>query len=138
MSGAVKVTDADRPDAFFLRGFLVTSRDYRKDGFLDPTYTPRDFADVQRVEILQGPASVLDGAGQPSGSVNLITKNPLAERMQDVTHAVRQLRASTVYGRQHGADEPGRLSALSLQRGVPGRTASATSASTSGRLPPRR
>ena len=53
--GAVKVNDDRRPDAFYLRGFLVTSRDYRKDGFLDPTYTPRDFADVDRVEILQGP-----------------------------------------------------------------------------------
>ncbi len=85
VSGSVKVTDTDRPDAFFLRGFLVTSRDYRKDGFLDPSYTPRDFADVQRVEILQGPSSVLYGAGQPSGSVNVITKNPLAERMQGAT-----------------------------------------------------
>ena len=85
VSGAVKVTDTQRPDAFFLRGFLVTSRDYRKDGFLDPTYTPRDFADVQRVEILQGPSSVLYGAGQPSGSVNVITKNPMAERMQEVS-----------------------------------------------------
>ena len=81
----MKITDTDRPDAFFLRGFLVTSRDYRKDGFLDPTYTPRDFADVQRMEILQGPSSVLYGAGQPSGSVNLITKNPMAQSMQDVT-----------------------------------------------------
>ena len=83
--GAVKVNDDRRPDALFLRGFLVTSRDYRKDGFLDPTYTPRDFADVQRVEVLQGPASVLYGAGQPSGSVNLITQNPLGERMQNAT-----------------------------------------------------
>ncbi len=85
VSGAVKVNDTNRPDAFFLRGFLVTSRDYRKDGFLDPTYTPRDFADVQRVEILQGPSSVLYGAGQPSGSVNLITKNPMARSMQEVS-----------------------------------------------------
>ena len=80
VSGAVKVNDTNRPDAFFLRGFLVTSRDYRKDGFLDPTYTPRDFADVRALEILQGPSSVLYGAGQPSGSVNLITKNPMADR----------------------------------------------------------
>jgi iron complex outermembrane recepter protein len=75
--GAVKVTDERRPDAFYLRGFLVTSRDYRKNGFLDPTYTPRDFANVDRVEVLEGPSSVLYGAGQPSGSVNLITKQPL-------------------------------------------------------------
>jgi iron complex outermembrane recepter protein len=77
VSGAVKVNDDRRPDAFFLRGFLITSRDYRKNGFLDPTYTPRDFANIERVEVLQGPGSVLYGAGQPSGTVNLITKKPL-------------------------------------------------------------
>jgi iron complex outermembrane recepter protein len=77
VAGAVKESDQLRPDAFFLRGFEVRARDYRKNGFFDPTYTPRDFANVQRVEVLQGPASVLYGAGQPSGAVNLITKKPL-------------------------------------------------------------
>ena len=83
IGGAGKVNDDRRPDAFFLRGFLVTSRDYRKDGFLDPTYTPRDFADVERVEILKGPASMLYGAGEPCGVVNLITKKPLDQPMYD-------------------------------------------------------
>lgn len=81
IGGAIKVNDDRRPDAFFLRGFSVTSRDYRKNGFLDPTYTPRDFADVERMEVLKGPASVLYGAGQPSGIVNLITKQPLDQAM---------------------------------------------------------
>ena len=83
IGGAVKVSDGQRPDAFFLRGFEVSSRNFRKDGFLDPTYTPRDFANVDRVEVLKGPASVLYGLGQPAGSVNFITKMPLAERMND-------------------------------------------------------
>ena len=77
IGGAVKVNDLRRPDAFFLRGFEVRARDYRKNGFLDPTFTPRDFANVERIEILKGPASVLYGAGQPSGVVNLVTKKPL-------------------------------------------------------------
>ncbi len=77
IGGAVKVNDLRRQDAFFLRGFEVRARDYRKNGFLDPTYTPRDFANVERIEILKGPASILYGAGQPSGAVNLITKKPL-------------------------------------------------------------
>ena len=63
----------------------MTSRDYRKDGFLDPTYTPRNFANVDRVEVIQGPASVLYGAGQPCGSVSLITKNPSDQAAQDVS-----------------------------------------------------
>ncbi len=77
IGGAVKIGNQQYPDAFFLRGFEIRARDYRKNGFLDPTYTPRDFADVERIEILKGPASVLYGAGQPSGVVNLITKKPL-------------------------------------------------------------
>ena len=83
IGGAVKVGNQQRPDAFFLRGFEVRARDYRKNGFLDPTYTPRDFADVERVEILKGPASVLYGAGQPAGTVNLITKKPLDTSMYE-------------------------------------------------------
>uniref|UniRef100_A0A7C4LKQ9 TonB-dependent siderophore receptor n=1 Tax=Schlesneria paludicola TaxID=360056 RepID=A0A7C4LKQ9_9PLAN len=78
VSGVSKLGDQLRPDAFVLRGFEVRSRDYRKNGLLDPTYAPRNFANVERIEILKGPSSVLYGAGQPSGTVNLITKKPLA------------------------------------------------------------
>jgi iron complex outermembrane receptor protein len=74
---AVKAGEERFPDAFFLRGFPITSRDYRKDGFLDPTFTPRDFADVDRVEVLEGPASALYGPGLSSGAVELLTKQPL-------------------------------------------------------------
>lgn len=77
VAGANKLGDQLRPDSFLLRGFEVRSRDYRKNGLLDPTYTPRDMANVQRIEILKGPSSVLYGATQPSGTVNLITKKPL-------------------------------------------------------------
>ncbi len=88
VSGAVKLNDQLRPDAFILRGFQVESRDYRKNGMLDPSFTPRDFANVERVEILKGPGSVLYGAGQPSGTVNLITKKA---QNRDFTHFTTQL-----------------------------------------------
>ena len=78
VSGAIKSSDQLRPDSFVLRGFEVNSRNYRKNGLLDPSYAPRDLANVERVEILKGPASVIYGAGQPSGTVNLITKKPLS------------------------------------------------------------
>ncbi len=74
---AAKAGDDRFPDAFFLRGFPVAPRDYRKDGFLDPTFTPRDFADVDRVEVLEGPASALYGPGLATGAVELLTKQPL-------------------------------------------------------------
>ncbi|CAK9003867.1 Metal-pseudopaline receptor CntO [Durusdinium trenchii] len=75
--GAVQVGDGFFNDRFFLRGLEVRSRDFRKDGFIDPTFVPRDFANIERVEILKGPASVLYGSSAPSGTVNLITKKPV-------------------------------------------------------------
>ncbi len=80
---ATKVSDFRRPDAFNLRGFEIRSRDFRKDGFLDPTPAPRDMANIERIEVMTGPASVLYGAGQPGGLINYITKraerDPFAE-----------------------------------------------------------
>jgi iron complex outermembrane receptor protein len=70
-------------DQVFLRGLQLGSRDFRKDGFLDPTFVPRDFQNVERVEVLKGPASVLYGSSSPAGMVNLITKKPLDARFVD-------------------------------------------------------
>ena len=83
IGGAVKSGNQQYPDSFFIRGFEIQARNYRKNGFLDPTATPRDFANVERIEILKGPASVLYGAGQPSGMINLITKKPLDTAMYE-------------------------------------------------------
>ncbi|QDU99062.1 TonB-dependent siderophore receptor [Lignipirellula cremea] len=78
--GVTKAADGLFPDRIFLRGLEVGSRNFRKDGFLDPTFVPRDFQNVERVEILKGPASVLYGAGDPAGLVNIITKKPVQDR----------------------------------------------------------
>ena len=74
---AVKAGDDQWPDAFLLRGFTVNPQDFRKDGFVDPTITPRDFANIDHVEFLQGPDALLYGPAQPMGTVNLITKQPV-------------------------------------------------------------
>ena len=75
--GVTKAGDGLFGDRLFLRGIEVGSRSFRKDGFLDPTYVPRDFQNVERMEILKGPASVLYGSGDASGLVNVITKKPV-------------------------------------------------------------
>lgn len=41
--------------------------------------TYRDISNIQRVEVLKGPPSVLYGRSEPSGIVNIITKQPLSE-----------------------------------------------------------
>lgn len=59
-----------------LRGFVSNS--VLRDGFVTaPFFT--DGANIERVEVLKGPASVLYGQSSPGGIVNYITKQPLNE-----------------------------------------------------------
>ena len=63
---------------FFIRGFdtgFVFRDGFRDFGFL----TPIDVSNIERIEILKGPASVLYGQGQPGGLVNIVSKQPLTE-----------------------------------------------------------
>ena len=71
------LNDPNFPDRFLLRGYEVQARDFRKDGFIDSTFTPRDFQNIERVEILKGPASILYGGMSTAGTVNLVTKKPI-------------------------------------------------------------
>ncbi|MBC7854704.1 MAG: TonB-dependent siderophore receptor, partial [Pirellulaceae bacterium] len=82
--GVFSAGDSLLRDRIYIRGLEVGSRDFRKDGFLDPTFVPRDFQNIERVEILKGPASMLYGAVSPSGLVNLVTKKPLNAQFSDL------------------------------------------------------
>ena len=84
--GVVQGGDGLFADRLFLRGLELQSRDFRRDGFLDPTYVPRDLQSIERVEILKGPASALYGAGSPAGVVNLITKKPIDAQFSDFAY----------------------------------------------------
>jgi len=65
---------------YYLRGFPLEFEAYR-NGFRDFGFiSPRDVANVERVEFLKGPASVLYGGSFGfSGLVNTVTKKPQAE-----------------------------------------------------------
>jgi len=70
-------------DGFYVRGFQtqpVTRNGFRRLQF--GGYT--DMANVERLEVLKGPASVLYGTGSPGGVVNVITKTPRAERFRSL------------------------------------------------------
>jgi len=83
--GAVKDESAlVRPNQFTLRGFSLQFFDFRRDGLADPTASPRDLADIDRVEFLQGPSSVLYGSGQPGGIVNFISRMPQTQPANSV------------------------------------------------------
>lgn len=74
----VNPTSTDRLNQITMRGFLVSDFELRKDGFVDLSLMPRELSNIERVEFLQGPASILYGGGQPGGVVNFITKMPQA------------------------------------------------------------
>ena len=39
----------------------------------------QELANVERIEVLKGPASILSGALEPGGAINLVTEQPLPE-----------------------------------------------------------
>ncbi|GAB4238716.1 MAG: TonB-dependent siderophore receptor [Elainellaceae cyanobacterium] len=63
---------------FIIRGFQQNSN--FRNGFRAGRFGYiADLADVERVEVLRGPASILFGQLQPGGIVNLVTEQPLSE-----------------------------------------------------------
>lgn len=75
VSGAV--SGAQGSGTFFLRGF-GNYNNYR-DGFLNQSQWAHteDLANIERVEVLKGPGSLLYGRSEPGGIVNFVTKQPL-------------------------------------------------------------
>ncbi|WP_420864226.1 TonB-dependent siderophore receptor [Stutzerimonas marianensis] len=65
---------------YSIRG-LATSEFY-KDGFsVNRGYmNPPDPSNVERIDVLKGPASSLYGRGDPGGTLNIVSKRPLEDR----------------------------------------------------------
>lgn len=62
-------------DQVTLRGFSAIA-DQFVDGFRDDALYFRDMSNVERIEVLKGPAAVLYGRGSSGGLINRITKRP--------------------------------------------------------------
>ena len=72
----------DAGSEFVIRGFSAVAgrQNILRNGLRDDTIRSiSDLTNIERVEILKGPASVLFGQGIVGGSVNLVTKKPLEE-----------------------------------------------------------
>ncbi|MDV3459246.1 TonB-dependent receptor [Sphingomonas sp. HF-S4] len=111
-------------DAITLRGYSAGS-DITQDGVRDSAaYSRSDSFNLEQLEIVNGANSVSSGSGSVGGSINLVTKRPLAETRGLVTAGIGtdnyyrgtvdlNLRASELIGL--------RLNAMVHRNDVPGR-----------------
>ncbi|GAA6615550.1 TonB-dependent siderophore receptor [Scytonema sp. NUACC26] len=68
-------------DVFTIRGFQTSNilRNGLKDYTAGTISGQSQLANIERLEVLRGPASVLYGQGNPGGTINFVTKQPLSE-----------------------------------------------------------
>jgi iron complex outermembrane receptor protein len=68
-------------DVFTIRGFQTSNilRNGLKDYTGGAISGQSQLANIERLEVLRGPASVLYGQGNPGGTINFVTKQPLSE-----------------------------------------------------------
>ncbi|BDA71326.1 ferrichrome iron receptor [Calothrix sp. PCC 7716] len=73
---------------FTIRGFAVnegSGSNFLRDGLPDPAAGGvAELPNIERIEVLRGPASVLYGFGNPGGTINLVTKQPLPNPFYEV------------------------------------------------------
>jgi iron complex outermembrane receptor protein len=69
------------PSSFSMRGFqqnqITELRDGLRAGPHNMTMRPQNTFNLERVEILKGPSSVLYGEGAVAGTINMVTKKPV-------------------------------------------------------------
>ncbi len=65
---------------YSIRG--LTTSEFYKDGFsVNRGYmNPQDSSNVERIDVLKGPASSLYGRGDPGGTINIVSKRPQQDR----------------------------------------------------------
>ena len=77
-------------NAFTLRGFSAAGSNLQSiqiDGLPGPSsrFASPPTIDVERLEVLKGPTSVLYGQANPGGLLNIVTKSPKAKRQTSVS-----------------------------------------------------
>lgn len=102
LSDAVKMASGVSPSSFYnqynIRGIsqneegqIINGMRTRQFYFLQPLTS-----NVERIEVLKGPASVTFSSVDPGGSINMVTKKPLAEKRHEVSLAAGSF--STIRG----------------------------------------
>jgi len=74
------LTGSGAGDFLRFRGFSGSyNNSYLRDGLKQVNYGANETADVERIEVLKGAASVLYGRSEPGGVVNLVSKQPTSD-----------------------------------------------------------
>lgn len=79
VSGVTPLYNNGIADSFAIRGFDMQNLTF-EDGFRNDKYVlgfQRSMANVENIEVVKGPSSVLYGQSQPGGLVNVVTKKPM-------------------------------------------------------------
>ncbi|MGB7988350.1 MAG: TonB-dependent siderophore receptor [Candidatus Methylophosphatis roskildensis] len=84
-------TNQGLSDGFMIRGF-GSNTTYR-DGFFKPDIlgggsSKGETANIERIEVLKGPGSILFGRTEPGGVINVVTKQPLAQRQTSIQQEI--------------------------------------------------
>jgi catecholate siderophore receptor len=106
-------------DVIVIRGFAA-KYDLFRDNFRDSAKYNRDTFDLDRVEVLRGPASMIYGRGSTGGIVNQVSKTPfVSDRKQvDLTVGTNDFRrAEADLSKQLGDDSALRVELMKQEAG---------------------
>lgn len=99
LAGIPNVTNAQdtRFDSLRIRGFDA-SNDFYLDGIRDDSQYVRDLHNIERIDVLKGPAAVLYGRGSQGGIVNRVSKAPQPGRESTFETQTGSWDLRSVYG----------------------------------------
>ena len=112
--GALMHQGEGNRDQVILRGNSTTA-DFFVDGVRDDAQVFRDLYNLERVEVLKGPAGMSFGRGGAGGIVNRVTKKPVFDRVGEAGVTLgsnSQLRTTVDLGNRLGESGAWRLNAM--------------------------
>ena len=110
-------------DAIFMRGFDTSGSIY-VDGVRDMGSISRDVFNIEQIDVLKGPAGTDNGRSAPTGSINLVSKQPLLDNFVNGSLSAgdgERKRGTLDWNRQLGEDTAFRLNLLDQDSGNPAR-----------------
>jgi len=83
--GVLGSTNAFIGNQITIRGFSTSNLPILRDGFrIYENFSFQETSNLERIEVLKGPASVQYGQLDPGGVINLVTKKPLSEPFYEI------------------------------------------------------